>query len=234
MYMALTDAQRLARIDEEILDLEYLYTRELMREKELNKRNLLASNGFKYRIENLRRARAKFRLAMKQAPTKRMNYATTLAEKKNKLIEAEEELEYMNKQYKDLMVKVLLTRDDTLAHEAMDLASELKSQRMRVISHDRAVKQFIERGFLVQERELRARVVSTYKPEKDKSLFKDPEESEVRTVESFLNKKGDWDKKPENNAGDVMRQAVLRQPIQVAETPAARYRFDGSLIEEEV
>ena len=79
--MAISDRVKLMRMDEDILNLEYLYTRELMREQELNKKNLLMSRGFKYRLDNLKRARNKLKQAISHAPTKRMNYAATLAEK---------------------------------------------------------------------------------------------------------------------------------------------------------
>lgn len=179
--MAISDAKRLARIDGEILDLEYLYTREIMREQEIGKKNLLVSNGYKYRLENLKRARARLREQIVQAPTKKMNYAILLAERKEKLSEAETELEYMNKQYTELMTKVLVTRDDALAQDALSLAEEIKKQRMRVVAFDRAVTQFIERSFIKTQRTPRKEL--EYNPEEDTRLV---EKEPPRTIESLL------------------------------------------------
>jgi hypothetical protein len=205
--MAISDITRLARIDEQLLELEYLYTRELMREKELNKKNLLTSNGFKYRIDNLRRARQKLKQAMVQAPTKRMNYSYILASKKNKVIEAEAELEYIEGKYVEVMAKLMINKDDNTAQEALDLAAEIKVQQRRIKKYEDAVTRFIEHGSLLQERKVHSREALNYNPEKDAKRILQESKNSKPTIESILGNDPNWNlsgKPPENNAGDLL------------------------------
>lgn len=214
--MPISDRTRLTRIDEEILNLEYLYTRELMREQELNKKNLLLSHGFKYRLDNLKRARAKLCSYMVTAPTIKMNYTQTIADKKNEVVEAEEELDQLKKEYVQIMANVLVSKDDNTAQRAIDLAYEIKVQQRRIKTKEDAVMRFITRGSLVQERKVTPQQARSYNPEKDKELsdyaytlppgydeqprLASNEAKEVKTVESVLGRNLNWDKKAENNA----------------------------------
>ena len=210
--MAISNLQKLMRIDEELMDLEYLYTRELMREKEINKTTFLASRGFKYRIDNLRAVRARLRSIMVQAPTKKMNFIKTLADKRALVVEAEEELKVLQKQYAELMTRVLVTRDDSLAQQAIDLAYEIKVQQRRIKVKENAVDRCLERGAALDQK-VHTRESIKYNPERDKSLkhvespenISQPMASDM--VVEILSKQPNWNlssKPPENNAGELL------------------------------
>jgi wyosine [tRNA(Phe)-imidazoG37] synthetase (radical SAM superfamily) len=202
--MNMVDVKRLAKMDEQIMELEYLYTREVMREKELNKRNLLVSNGYKYRIDNLRRARARLKASIVSAPTKRMLFSITLAEKKAKVEEATQELEYLKKSYQNLMAQVMLTKDDNIAQQALDLASEIKKQQARINGYERAVFAFCEHGDKQVSKQLNSRKYKNHDAELDASqILAEEPKTEYRTIESILGNDPNWNLKAENNAGEL-------------------------------
>lgn len=137
---------KLMRLDAEILELRYLHERELMRESELNKHTLLASRGFKYRIENLLRARALYAKSVKLAPLKSMTFAMELANRKNEVEVAVEELGRLKQTIASMGAALMAAPSENSLYEFNELKKELKAQELRIRNKERAVTNWLTRG----------------------------------------------------------------------------------------
>lgn len=147
--MANSYKTRLARIDEQIIDIQYLYQRELDREAELcpERRSLLASRGFKYRLDNLYKQRAAARKFIGTAPTKAMNYATELSRRNTEYADACAELEKRTQLYKDRLAAVMLVGMDIDSQlELKGMSRAIGAARSIVSSKNRAVDNWLSKG----------------------------------------------------------------------------------------
>jgi len=148
-YMADSSRTRLARIDEQIIDIQYLYQRELDREAELQpeRRLLLASRGFKYRLDKLYSQRAALRSTMCNAPTKAMNFANEMSKRETALENAEMHLAYANQMFKNKLAHIAvvgMTIDSEL--ELKGLRREIGAARSLVSSKQRAVNNWQDKA----------------------------------------------------------------------------------------
>lgn len=144
--MASINRQKLMRIDEQILNLEYLYQRELLREAELGKRNLLLSKGFKYRLDSLYKARTTLIKATGMNASKELNYTLVLAERKAAVDEAEQELEVLKQQQVNAGANALLHRSEYYVNEMKDLNKEIIRQEARIRNKKRALNNWIDKA----------------------------------------------------------------------------------------
>jgi hypothetical protein len=154
--MASYNKQKLMRMDEQILNLEYLYERELLREKELSKHTLLLSRGFRFRLENLYKARQVFVKATGSKVTNEMNYAMTLAERQEAYDDACDELEHLRESHEKAAALVLIQKSDVASNNYLDLGREIIKQEARVRNKRRALDNWINKqGMLAtQEKKL--------------------------------------------------------------------------------
>ena len=147
--MANSDKSRLARIDEQIIDVQYLYQRELDREAELQpeRRHLLASRGFKYRLDGLYSQRALLRKTTASAPTKAMNYYAELSRRKTVYEDTLAAYEDAKKVYMDKIANIAiigLNLDNELDLKCM--RREIGAMKSLVSSKNRAVNNWIAKG----------------------------------------------------------------------------------------
>lgn len=152
-----TNYARVQKLDEEILDLEYMYQRELAREREVGKTMFLMSRGFKYRLDKLREARKLLRQAISNAPTIRANYIKILSERNAAVQDARDELGSLEVQLKDLMVSALMQATDEKVADIAILQSAIKSQKMFILHKENAVNNWIKRESLTQARKSKIR-----------------------------------------------------------------------------
>lgn len=147
--MANSFKTRLAQIDEQILDVQYIYQRELDREAEFEpeRRHLLASRGFKYRLDKLYAQRAALRKNMCNAPTKAMNYAMEFSNRKSALENAREHLADASKKYEAKLQQIVvlgLAIDSEL--ELKCLRREIGAMRSLVSAKERAMNNWIDKA----------------------------------------------------------------------------------------
>jgi hypothetical protein len=147
--MANSDKTRLAKIDAEIIDVQYLYQRELDREGELSpeRRHLLASRGFKYRLDNLYAKRALLRKFIPAAPTKAMNYVTEMSRRRTEYDDVCEEYERALKTFANKIANVALVGlnlDNELELKCM--RREIGAMKSLVSSKNRAVNNWLAKG----------------------------------------------------------------------------------------
>jgi hypothetical protein len=219
--MGVKDTTRLLRLDERIVDLEYLYQRELMREQELNKRTLLMSRGFKYRIENLRKAREKLRKSMSRAPSQEMRSMMILAEKKHALEEAQKELEYLKNGYKNLMTQVMVTKDDYIAQQALDMASEVRKQQSRVSGYELSVTRYLERSSTKETPRAR------HNPERDaKQILNSTKEISQRDPRELLGQDPNWNRTAASVSMDSISGLLNAPTFEPVEEPRKRVVID--------
>jgi hypothetical protein len=233
------DMQRLMQLDAKILDLEYLYTRELMREQELGKTTLLMSRVFKNRIVLIQRARTKLAQAMQNNPNRRKTYQMELTIRKDELDEAREELDKLEKQIGALGLQGGLSGSEYEASEMRRLSREIPVQKRRIASKLRAYENWAKKDSMVPVRQTRSRIPKGYDAEEDaKAIHGDmPYDPEILkginktlTPKDILGKNPNWDK-PENNA---TLDLLSSQPIYNSDEKKELYTGTGQLIEEEL
>lgn len=223
--MALTDQKRLIKLDEQIIDLEYLFTRELMREEELNKHTLLLSRGLKHRIDKLRSARAMLRKKISKAPTYSASYHAVLAERKEELRVHEDELSRLKKDYETAMARMLFDKSEENATEVIELSRAIKSQKTRTLNKERAVQNWMRRITVVKIPE--SREMRTTNIEQDlKRLGYNPEPIKVeqfainvtpkqQTPEDILGSNPNWNLCPAVNSASL---ELITQPTKQGES----------------
>lgn len=140
----------------QIEEVEYLYNRETMRERELNKHTLLLSRGYKYRLDKLYAARSALRKLVGRAPTKEMNFARILREREIALEDAKEDLQKLTLEHTSKGVEMLLHNQDP--HKLLDftlLSKEIITQKNRVRGRQRSLDSWIATGASTKPRNYR-------------------------------------------------------------------------------
>lgn len=171
--MALSrDQQRLIKMDVEILELRYLYEREVMKEIELNKHNLLLSRGFKHRLDKTVKARAILANSMKDRMSSKASFAITYAERKLAMDEAQMQVDQIMKtlanKFQDIKTASALKFDTSLMqYELKVLTKDLNGARTVLRNKERALVNWEASG------ELHARMQSHDKIPKDYEVEKD-------------------------------------------------------------
>lgn len=161
------DMQRIMKIDAEILEMQYLYVRELERERELNKHTLLLSRGFKNRIDVMRRSRNHLMKLMKDKPSQTKTYNLELTKRKEELEDAYTDMRGLEKDLKNKSIELLVHYSDEKAAEFRDVSSEIKKQRTRISNKERALENWAKKSELVPERQTRNRLPKEYDVNKD-------------------------------------------------------------------
>jgi hypothetical protein len=151
--MASYNKQKLMRIDEQILNLEYLYERELLRECELNKHTLLLSKGFRYRLDNLYKARQMLVKNMGVSATREMNYKMTLAERQTSYDDAIAELDRLKTQQINATAEMLFHQTDYYKQQYTEINKEIIKQEARIRNKKRALDNWVDKAGNVQTTE---------------------------------------------------------------------------------
>ena len=147
--MANSYKTRIAAIDAQIIDVQYLYQRELDREAEFTptQRHLLASRGFKYRLDNLYAQRRVLRQFVSTAPTRAENYAVEMSRRNTEYLEACDDLERTKKVYTDTLTRTVVSGLSIDAElELKCLRREIGAKKSIVASKNRAVDNWTKKG----------------------------------------------------------------------------------------
>lgn len=142
------------KMDGEILELKYLYERELKEEIMQEKSMFLCSRGIKHRLDKVIKARNLLCANMKNAMNSTHTFTLELAMRKDAVRKAEEALKYLHKDINDaatlLATLQLGGSDSALAENASfhykRLCRELPIAERRIRDKERAVNNWLERG----------------------------------------------------------------------------------------
>jgi len=145
--MPISNKTRLAKLDGQILDLQYLYQRELDREATLPSKTLLASKGFKYRLDNLYKQRDTLRAFTRNAPSLAQTYAEELSRRNTELDLAEAAYKASEKRYTNKLNEIIMqgiTLDNEL--ELKCLHRDMGAARSLFRTKERSVNNWIVKG----------------------------------------------------------------------------------------
>lgn len=233
--MGLTREQkRLVAMDAQILELKYLYEREVQREIVLDKHTLLLSRGFKYRIEKLERARRILAASMETRFSKEATYQVELAIRKNNLLEEEEELERLRKEITRLATEMVTNPTEQLIYEFKELTREIPRQNMRIRNKKRALNNWLLADSCRISNES-TRVSKAYNAEKDADKIHGAlgnndivataiaHREEVAKYENPLEADPRWETKPSNKETQIPFN-LLDNPIEDASGTSLEFK----------
>jgi hypothetical protein len=145
--MPISNKTRLAKLDGQILDLQYLYQRELDREATLPSKTLLASKGFKYRLDNLYKQRDTLRAFTRNAPSLAQTYAEELSRRNTAVDIAETAYKIAEKKYISKIEEITLsglTPDNEL--DLKILRRDMGAARSLFRTKERSVSNWLAKG----------------------------------------------------------------------------------------
>jgi len=154
-------------MDSQIVELRYLYERERMREIELGKTTLLLSRGFKNRIDTLVVARNRLAKAIKDHPTQRAAYSYELAVRKEKLDNAEAELDKLKLEVTQMGVSMALCSTEDTRFRFRELCKELDTQKRRARAFERGYLNWLSKRDLIPARRAYNMLPKDYNEEED-------------------------------------------------------------------
>lgn len=206
------DQQRIVKMDVAIMELRYLYERELQHEIMVDKHQLLMSRGIKYRIDKLVSARAQLQSSMKSRMTKSNTYAVELAQRKEAVDNAQKQVdEIISKLASKLhelqqMEAVGVKPTEAQVYEYKYLIRDLPKARMTLVNKERALTNWLVDGQIHALRMSKDKLPKQYNPEEDAVAFYGPApDDEIAQAalahSSFdITQVPDYNKKPENSA----------------------------------
>lgn len=212
------DQQRLMKIDGEIMELKYLYEREVAEEIRTDKSMFLCSRGIRHRLDKMIKARNLLCANMKGAMNSSHTFTLELAVRKEAVRETEDDLARLHVEINDAATLLATLKlggtdskhADNAAFHYKSLCRELPVAERRVRDKERAVNNWLERGKDKCQKMSDAKLGKFYDVQKDvDALYGHLPENDVKDVLEAINSRPKYNTENPETVPDFIAKAAL-------------------------